>query len=224
MTTNGQDENVENGVTGDSPVCTNDSASEKPGTSSSIASGGTGPRTQQQRKDRTRYNALKQGILAKVIVLKGESRTEFDALLNGLRDYFHPEGGFEQVQIEKLATLFWRERRLIIADGQLDIRKNSSFEIALLGRLRQSDLLLRYETTLNRNIDRVLNQLERHQSKDAPWSAGSAPYQRECFTSIAIGVTLIVCPGHFHQGRVVAKRSGDWGTKNCKTNSSKLFQ
>jgi hypothetical protein len=87
-------------------------------------------------------------------------------LLNGLRDDFHPEGTFEEIWVERLATLLWRERRLIIAEGQLDIRNNKvNFEEPTLGLTRplELDVLIRYDTTLNRNIERTLNQLERHQ-------------------------------------------------------------
>jgi hypothetical protein len=76
---------------------------------------GTGPRT-EQGKNRTKYNALKQGIFSKAVVLEGESRHDFDALLNGLCDDFQPEGTLEGILVEKLAMLLWRERRLIVAD------------------------------------------------------------------------------------------------------------
>lgn len=105
-------------------------AASGPG-STSLVRKATGPRT-QQGKDRTKYNAVKQGIFSKAAVLKSESRAEFDALLNGLRDYFQPEGTFEEIQVEKLATFFWRECRLIVADGQLNIR-NSTSELADFG-------------------------------------------------------------------------------------------
>jgi len=131
----------------------------------SLVRGATGPRTPQGR-DRTKYNALKQGIFAKVVVLEGESRAEFDALWNGLRDDLRPEGTFEEIWVEKLATLLWRERRLIIADGTLDIRSKTGFLVVdglTCTPPLELDLLIRYDTTLSRNIDRTLNQLERHQ-------------------------------------------------------------
>ncbi len=134
-------------------------------TPTSLVRGAAGPRT-RQGKERTKYNALKQGIFSKLGVLEGESRAEFDALWNGLRDDFRPEGTFEEIWVEKLATLLWRERRLIIADGRLDIRSKTGFlEIdgLMLTPPLELDLLIRYDTTLSRNIDRILNQLERHQ-------------------------------------------------------------
>jgi hypothetical protein len=89
--------------------------------------------------------------------MDGESRAEFNALLKGLRDDFRPEGTFQELQVEKLAVLYWRERRLVIAD-----RRASSLP-EFFGGPQQLDLALRYDATLNRNIDRTLAQFERHQ-------------------------------------------------------------
>jgi hypothetical protein len=61
-----------------------------------------------------------------VVVLKGESQTDFDALLNGLRNDRQPVGELEEVLVETLATLFWRRRRLLIAEGA-EIRAQAEF-------------------------------------------------------------------------------------------------
>lgn len=85
----------------------------------------TGPRT-PQGKDRSKHNAVKHGIFSNVVVLKGEPQVEFNRLLNGLRDDFQPVGMFEELLVEKLAGLFWRNRRLLIAEAA-EIRANSEF-------------------------------------------------------------------------------------------------
>jgi hypothetical protein len=61
-----------------------------------------------------------------VVVLKGESQAEFNALLNGLRNDDQPVGALEELLVEKLAALFWRNRRLLIAEGA-EIRARSEF-------------------------------------------------------------------------------------------------
>jgi hypothetical protein len=81
-----------------------------------VVRGSTGPRT-AQGKGRSKNNALKHGIFAKVVVLPGESPAEFDALLNGLRNDFQPVGTLEEVLVEKLSALLWRNRRLFVAEG-----------------------------------------------------------------------------------------------------------
>jgi len=75
----------------------------------------TGPRT-AQGKARSKLNALKHGLLTKVLLLKGESRAEYLSLLNGLRDDFPPQCTLEDVEIENLAVLLWRRRRLLQAE------------------------------------------------------------------------------------------------------------
>ncbi len=83
--------------------------------SSIRAAKATGPRT-PAGKDRIKHNAVKHGIFSKVALLKNESRSEFDSLLNGLSADFQPKGMLEEVLVEKLAILLWRLRRLFIAE------------------------------------------------------------------------------------------------------------
>jgi hypothetical protein len=84
-----------------------------------------GPRT-RQGKERSKHNALKHGVFSKQVVLPDESDAEFHALLDGLRNDFQPEGTLEDVLVEKLAALFWRNRRLIIAESA-EIQKGVKF-------------------------------------------------------------------------------------------------
>src|ERR1700682_6504753 len=102
--------------------------------STSIVRKTTGPRT-QLGKERSKHNAVKHGIFSKVVVLKGESQAEFDVLLNRLRNDCQPAGTLEELLVEKLAVLFWRQRRLLIAEGA-EIRANSEF-VEWDGRARQ---------------------------------------------------------------------------------------
>jgi hypothetical protein len=85
----------------------------------------TGPRT-PAGKERSRHNALKHGIFSTVAVLPHESRTEFNSLLNGLREDLQPEGTLEGILVEKLAVLSWRYRRLVVAEAA-EIQKRSAF-------------------------------------------------------------------------------------------------
>jgi hypothetical protein len=100
-------------------------SAKKKASSTSLARRATGPRT-PQGKARSKYNAIKYGIFSKVILVKGEHRAQYDALLKGLREYFQPVGTVEGVLVEKLAVLLWRHRRLIVAEGA-EIRNSSEF-------------------------------------------------------------------------------------------------
>jgi hypothetical protein len=106
----------------------NAAASSTPGSDAqrSRRSGATGPRT-AQGKERSKRNAIKHGIFSQVALLKGESRAQFDALLNGLRDSLQPEGALEETLVEKIALLVWRQRRLIIAETA-EIQSSMEFQ------------------------------------------------------------------------------------------------
>jgi hypothetical protein len=75
-----------------------------------------GPRT-PQGKERSKFNALKHGLFSKIILLKWESPAVYLSLVNGLRDGLQPQGSLEAVLVENLAALFWRKRRLFIAEN-----------------------------------------------------------------------------------------------------------
>ncbi len=85
----------------------------------------TGPRT-EQGKQRASRNATKHGIFSEAIILKDESRTEYDRLMASLWEALRPEGALEELLVEKLATNTWRQRRLFLAESA-EIRMNMEF-------------------------------------------------------------------------------------------------
>ena len=64
-----------------------------------------------------RFNAMKHGILSKLAVLAHEDHAEFDDLLAALIDEHRPVGITERHLIEELATIIWRKRRVLLAEG-----------------------------------------------------------------------------------------------------------
>jgi hypothetical protein len=64
-----------------------------------------------------RFNALKHGILSRLVVLPHEDQDEFDDLLAALVDEHRPAGMTERHLIEELATIAWRKRRVLLAEG-----------------------------------------------------------------------------------------------------------
>lgn len=85
----------------------------------------TGPKT-QRGKDRSKVNATRHGIFAKVAVLPNESQQEFAALWKGLRSSLQPIGTLEETLVEKLAVLWWRYRRCLAAEAA-EIRADTEF-------------------------------------------------------------------------------------------------
>lgn len=98
----------------------------------------TGPRT-EGGKQRASQNAITHGILSKAIVLRGESKSEYELLLNGLWQSQQPVGRLEEILVEKLATIIWRQRRFLEAEGA-EIRKNQdTAESDRLNRRAEAD-------------------------------------------------------------------------------------
>jgi hypothetical protein len=79
----------------------------------------TGPRT-GHGKGFSRLNALKHGMLAREVVLRGrldgEEEREFHAICRRYCDYYAPEGPLEEMLVERIATSYWRLHRVLIAE------------------------------------------------------------------------------------------------------------
>jgi hypothetical protein len=64
-----------------------------------------------------RFNALKHGILSRYTVLSHESHADYESLVTSLMDEHLPAGATEQHLIEELASVIWRKRRVLQAEG-----------------------------------------------------------------------------------------------------------
>jgi hypothetical protein len=114
----GQHEDFENSKAGINNSSGNGSGPATKGsaaTSSGLARRGTGPRT-KLGKERSRRNSLKDGIFSRATLLDDEPRAQFDSLLKGLRKDLRPEGMLEDMLVDKLASLMWRHRRMLVAE------------------------------------------------------------------------------------------------------------
>src|SRR5262245_64410939 len=79
----------------------------------------TGPKT-REGKSRSRCNALKHGLLAQEVLLPWEGREEAEQLKHlvaSLVHYYAPQGPVEEILVETIATLYWRKRRALRAEG-----------------------------------------------------------------------------------------------------------
>lgn len=64
-----------------------------------------------------RFNALTHGILSRYTVLSHENHADYDSLANSLMEEHLPAGATEQHLIEELASVIWRKRRVLQAEG-----------------------------------------------------------------------------------------------------------
>ncbi|NLX12440.1 MAG: hypothetical protein GXY44_02135 [Phycisphaerales bacterium] len=140
----------------------------------------TGPKTPQGKAVSSR-NAVRHGLLARHIVLSddpNEDPADLEILLDKLMDQFQPTGPLERLLVERLAAGFWRIRRALRFETQSirDARDSSrNFPAQLLqqvtGNTRDPltilfpheanlDRLLRYESMIEREINRTLRRLE----------------------------------------------------------------
>lgn len=77
----------------------------------------TAPVATANNYEPVRFNAMKHGILSRLAVLAHEDHAEFDDLLAALLDEHRPGGMTERHLIEELATIIWRKRRVLLAEG-----------------------------------------------------------------------------------------------------------
>jgi hypothetical protein len=70
----------------------------------------TGPRTPEGKAAATR-NAVKHGLLAEQVVIKGEDPEEFDLYRAGMLAELAPVGAVEEMLAERAVSLAWRLRR-----------------------------------------------------------------------------------------------------------------
>jgi len=64
-----------------------------------------------------RFNALKHGILSRYAVLSHESHADYESLVQSLMHEHLPAGATEQHLVEGLASVSWRKRRVLQAEG-----------------------------------------------------------------------------------------------------------
>lgn len=161
----------------------------------------TGPKD----ASKTRFNALKHGLLAKALIItEGESKEnkeEFNFILLSLREELKPEGIIQEMLVERMAVCYWRLQRVVRAErGELRQVRDTitsdasrldplselleSFkgerlveienrqtpqerfasQVSLLKDIRSippysnSEILLRYETSIERQFYRALRE------------------------------------------------------------------
>jgi hypothetical protein len=132
-------------------------------------------------------NALRHGLLSKVLVLSTESQEKFDELLNMYLEKFQPQDGVETNLVYEMVAAKWRQQRvwmtetttleLEMDDQQIDIdeheakggeklnmtnpRRIAMAVTRMANNEKMLELLLRYETSFSRMHDRAMKALFR---------------------------------------------------------------
>jgi hypothetical protein len=123
----------------------------------------TGPRS-DVGKEISSSNSLKHGILAKTPLLSSESQHEFDNFRSYIFDTIKPLDGIEAMLTERLVLAKWRLKRLYLVESDVltlepDLGSAFAQNVITLG------VLSRYEQTIERAVEKTLEQIERLQFK-----------------------------------------------------------
>ena len=109
-------------------------------------------------------------MLSEKSVSSYEDRQAYDRLLHQLADELRPETALESTLVERLANLYWRERRLADTEAQSltarfdDAVGNPFIENSRYVALADQFLIGRYQGMLGRQIRETLSDLREEQA------------------------------------------------------------
>ncbi len=130
----------------------------------------------------TSFNALKHGLLSKELCVKrkwiNENPREYKQLLQFLLNDLKPTSVIESILVERIAQAYWRLRRVQRAEHAFMLANDRSNKYLFVTRTEEekntlnqesmpappmgiADTLGRYETMLEKQIYRAINQLEK---------------------------------------------------------------
>jgi hypothetical protein len=113
------------------------------------------------------------GLFCREVVLDTEDRTAFEKLALEIREDLNPLGAIEEALVDRVVATLWRLRRLLAVEvglfreEGLNCRDEEVAGRAFWCDSQKSDAftkLARYESALDRELHRTLNQLERRQA------------------------------------------------------------
>ncbi len=159
-----------------------------------------GPVTPQGKRNSSR-NATRHGLLAETIVLETEHADRFLKLLNDLFEEHQPSTPTQMMLVETIATARWRQSRIwgmqkVAFDhdvASIDTDPGSPALRAVLAlrgsveSIRTHELLLRYETALDRQISRSLLRL--HQLQDRSMKKGEETRESQSLRTLLCAMT-----------------------------------
>jgi len=117
----------------------------------------TGPRTEAGKAAAT-LNSMRHGLLARELLVKGESEEDFTGFAEGVRARLAPVGELEIFVVNRLISAAWRLRRAVAIEASLFNSKSGP-----IGAVGKMQLLSRYEVTLERSLYKALEKLDQLQ-------------------------------------------------------------
>jgi hypothetical protein len=141
----------------------------------------TGPRS-QTGKARSRLNAWKHGLSAKMLIILGEDADDFDQLRADLIKEHNPQSVLESELVERLAVILWRLRRVpcfeaaILDAGHQQVWNQKNYCLPKpAGEEKEEEKLDQEESDWERSVDLglalmdgrygdTLGKIERHEN------------------------------------------------------------
>ena len=118
--------------------------------------GPTGPRT-PEGKAISSANSLKHGLASGRLIIPGEDREDFEALLNDLVAEHAPATPTEEMLVQQMAQSWWLMHRALRIQNQAFLETWCD--------MKKLALFLRYQTTYERAFYRALNSLKKLQKE-----------------------------------------------------------
>jgi len=139
-----------------------------------------GPVTPQGKRNSSR-NSTRHGLLAETVVCLGESTARFLQLVESLVQEYQPKTPTEHILVETIASATWRRGRIVgmqtvgfnvevtARNTTLDTPASKAYHALRdsADSVRVHELLMRYETMLDRQMSRALLRLQQLRSKNA---------------------------------------------------------
>jgi hypothetical protein len=139
-------------------IPSNGSSSRKIEANRRNAKKSTGPKT-TSGKAMSSWNSTRHGLLSKNLpLIYGQCKKQFARLLSSLRRDLEPVGTLEEVLVEKVAQEYWRL-------GAAAWHEAQAFETERPFAKPTIPVILRYQTTINRQLFQAMNELERLQRR-----------------------------------------------------------
>ena len=126
----------------------------------------TGPYT-PDGKARSSANAIKHGLTSRHVILPGENRAEFDALVTRLIDEHQAKDTLEIEIINEIAGCLWRLDRARKAESEY-FYVNFIADQATKETERRFALILRYTGAIERELHRAIIRLQQLKKERRP--------------------------------------------------------
>jgi hypothetical protein len=107
-------------------------------------------------KAAVRLNAVSHGLLSNEVLLTGENSHRLAALRQQFLDELQPVGELETLLVERIVSSFWRLRRCVRVE-KIGTERGGDY------RFSSWEILMRYETALERQIYKAIHELQRLQ-------------------------------------------------------------